>query len=186
MGNSHRLSGKKSPLLRYGVLLIGLILWYSLIWDPLSGKLEDLNAGLEIQEAKIGRLKRDMKRLRGVDKRMKQSEQWRDAAMKGLIRGDTPQVMASNLQDILLKTASEVDLQVVTYKTSRVRKWKDYQLAVATFTVKTDTRKLVHFLKLLDDDRRVFRIQSINVVKVKGRNPHLRVNIEAEALFMKT
>jgi hypothetical protein len=181
---SRQLSSKKSPILRYGLLVIGLVLWYSLIWNPLSGKIEELDSRLDIQEAKIGHLKRDIKRHRGVDQRVMQSEQRLATAVKGLMPGDTPQLVASNLQDILLKMASEADLQVITYKTGRVSKWRGYELAVATFSAKTDIRKLVKFLKLLDDDRRVFRIQSISVVKVMGRDPHLRVNLEVEALFM--
>jgi len=185
MAISHQLSSKRSPLLHYGLLVIGLILWYSLVWAPLSGKIEGLDSRLETQEAKIGRLKRDIKRHRGVDQRVTQSKRRLATAVKGLMPGDTPQLVASNLQDILLKMASEADLQVITYKTGRARKWRGYQLAVATFSAKTDIRKLVKFLKLLDDDRRVFRIQSIRVVKVRGRNPHLRGNLEVEALFMK-
>lgn len=184
MAISRQLSSKRSPLLRYGLLIIGLILWYSLAWAPLSGKIEELDSRLETHEAKIGRLKRDIKRYRGVDQRIVQSEQRLTNALKGIILGDTPQLVASNLQDILLKMASEADLQVITYKTGRVRKWRGYQLAVATFSARTDIRKLVNFLKLLDDDHRVFRIQSISVVKVRGRNSHLRVNLEVEALFM--
>jgi hypothetical protein len=183
---SRQLSSKRSPLLRYGLLVIGLILWYSLIWNPLSGKIEELDSRLETQEAKIGRLKRDIKRHRGIDQRVIQSERRLATALKGLMPGDTPQLVASNLQDILLKMASKADLQVITYKTGRVSKWRGCQLAVATFSAKTDTRKLVKFLKLLDDDHRVFRIQNINLVKVKGRNPHLRVNLEVEALFMQS
>jgi len=185
VGISRQLSSKRSPLLRYGLLVIGLILWYSLVWVPLSGKIEKLDSRLEIQETKIGRLKRDIKRHRGVDQRVMKSEQRLATTVKALMPGDTPQLVASNLQDFLLKMAAEADLQVITYKTGRVSKWRGYQLAVATFSAKTDIRKLVKFLKLLDDDRRIFRIQSISAVKVKGRNPHLRVNFEVEALFMK-
>ena len=164
MGISRRLSSKRSPLLRYGLLVIGLILWYSLVWVPLSGKIEKLDSRLEIQETKTGRLKRDIKRHRGVEKRVMQSEQRLATALKGLLPGDAPQLVASNLQDVLLKMAAEADLQVITYKTGRVSKWRGYQLAVATFSAKTDIRKLVKFLKLLDDDRRIFRIQSISAV----------------------
>jgi len=140
---SRRLSSNGSPLLRYGFLVIGLILWYSLAWAPLSGKIEELDSRIEVQEAKIGRLKRDIKRHRGVDQRIVQSKRRLTVAVKGLMPGDTPQLVASNLQDTLLKMASEAGLQVITYKTGRQRKWRDYQLAVAIFSAKTDIRKLV-------------------------------------------
>jgi type II secretory pathway component PulM len=177
-------SDGKSPILWYGLLVIVLILWYSLVWEPLSQKLGEMDAKIETQEQKIDRLDREIRRNREVDQEIKQAGQKLSALTKNRIPGDTPQLVASNLQDMLLKRASEADLEVITYKTARERKWRGRELAVTTFTVKTDTRKLVHFLKLLEDDRRVFRVYSINVVKVEGRNPHLRVSLEVEALFV--
>ena len=184
MGISRQLSSKRSPLLRYGLLVIGIILWYSLLWAPLSDKIEKLDSRLETQETKVGHLKRDIKRLSGIDQRIVQSEKRLATAVKLLMPGDTPQLVASNLQDVLLKMASEAEIEIITYKTGRPNKWRGYQLAVANFSAKTDTGKLVKFLKLLDDDRRAFRIQSISAVKIQGRNPHLRLNLEVEALFM--
>jgi len=184
VGISHQLSGRQSPLLRYGLLVIGIILWYSLLWAPLSDKIEKLDSRLETQETKVGHLKRDIKRLSGIDQRIVQSEKRLATAVKLLMPGDTPQLVASNLQDVLLKMASEAEIEIITYKTGRPNKWRGYQLAVANFSAKTDTGKLVKFLKLLDDDRRAFRIQSISAVKIQGRNPHLRLNLEVEALFM--
>ena len=176
---------KRSAVLRYGLLVIVLILWYSLVWEPLSGRLEDADTRIEAQRIKIESLKRDIRRHYGVDSRLKQSRQELAQAIKRLIAGNAPQLVASNLQDILLKKASEAGLEVVTYKTARVRKWRGHQLALATFTAKADTRKLVKFLKLLDDDDRLFRISRIDVVKIISRHPYLRISIEAEALFMK-
>lgn len=177
-------SGGGSPVLRYGILVIVLILWQSLIWEPLSQKREEMDTKIEVQEQKIDRLDRELRRNRGLDQEINQTRQKLSALTKDRIPGNTSQLVASNLQDMLLKRASEADLEVITYKTARERKWRGRELAVATFTVKTDTRKLVRFLKLLEDDRRVFRVYSINVVKVEGRAPHLRVSLEVEALFL--
>ncbi len=180
-----RLFDRRNIVLRYGLLVIILILWYSLVWGPLSGKIEDTDTKIEAQKIKIGHLKRDIRHHYGVDTRLKQSKQKLAQTLKKLIAGNAPQLMASNLQDILLKKASEAGLEVITYKTARVRKWRSYQVALATFTAKADTMKLVKFLKLLDDDPRLFRISRIDVVKIRSRHPYIRVSIEAEALFMK-
>jgi len=171
-------------MLRYGLLAIALILWYSLLWDPLAAKLADIDMRIETQEARIDQLNRELRRYRGVDQRLKQAEQQRSQAIGMLVPGNVPQLVASNLQDMLLKKASEAGLEVVTYKTAPVRKWREYQLAVATFTVKASTRKLVHFLRLLQEERMIFRTHSINVVKVQGRDQHLRVSLEVEALVI--
>ncbi|NDY42571.1 hypothetical protein G3N55_06910, partial [Dissulfurirhabdus thermomarina] len=98
--------------------------------------------------------------------------------------GGDPQVVASNLQNLLLKMASEMGLEVVTYRTGPVRKWRDERLAVTTFTFKTQTYGLVRFLKRLEDDGRLVRLETLNVAKVQGRSPHLRVTLEVAALCL--
>jgi hypothetical protein len=155
------------------------------VYTPLSGKIKDLDSRHETQEKKIEYLKQEIKRHRGIDQRIIQSKQRLTNALQRLLPGDTPQVTASNLQDILLKMASKADLEIITYKTGRIKEWRGYHLATATFSAKTDTRKLVNFLRLLDYDHRAFRIHNINLVKIGGRNPYLRVNLEVEALFIK-
>lgn len=174
----------KSPFLRYGILIIVIILWYSFIYDPLSRNLKDRMLQVESQAARIHLINKEFKRLRGVNGRIDQAKSRLARLQKQLVPGDTPQVVASNLQDLLLKKASEAGLEVVTYKTSRSRQWRDYQLAVSTFTVKTDTAKLVGFLNLLEKAGKAYRIYSINIIKVRGRHPYLRVNLEVEALVL--
>ncbi len=174
----------KAPFLRYGILIIVVILWYSFIYDPLSRKLENKTLQVESQTARIRLINKEFKKLRGVNDKIKLAKSKLERLKKQLLPGDTPQVVASNLQDLLLKKASEAGLEVVTYKTSRSRHWRDYQLAVSTFTVKTDTAKLVGFLNLLERAGKEYRIYNINIIKVRGRKPYLRVNLEVEALVL--
>lgn len=178
------MSGKGSPIFSYGLLIVAVILWYALAWEPLSAKRGELELTLQTKDAEIGRLQRELQRHRGVDQRLKQVRRELSVRKGELVPGKTPQLVASNLQDSLLNRASELKVDVVTYKTAPVRKWKDYQLAAVTFTFKTQTSKLVQFLKQLEEDRRAMHLQSLNVVKVPGREPHLRVTVEAEALYL--
>ncbi len=173
---------KKSITIRYGILIICLICWYSLIWDPLSAKVEELEQQVSTQQERIARLEAKLKASSNLEARLKQTKRQLEAAKKNLIPGTSPQLVASTLQNVVLKKASELDVEVVTYKTGSVRTWKDYKLAVVTFTVKTDTKKLVELLKSLQKDKRLYRIQNLNIVKVRGRNPHLRVRFDVEAL----
>lgn len=184
MGIRRLASGRDGPTLRYGVLAIGLILWYALVWDPLSAKRDAIEVDSQAKETEIGRLKRDIERHRTVDQRLKQVKRELAAREGTLVAGETPQGVAASLQDSVLKLASETGQEVVTYKTGPARKWEDYQVAVVTFTFKTGTRKLVGFLKRLEEDRRAMRLRSLNVVGVQGREPHLRTTIEVEALCL--
>ncbi len=184
MGGVSDMLSSKAPFLRYGILIIVIILWYSFIYDPLSRKLDSKMLQMESQAARIRLINKEFKKLRGINNRLKKAKSELARLEQQLVPGDTPQVVASNLQDLLLKKASEAGLEVVTYKTSRSRRWRNYQLAVSTFTAKANTAKLVGFLNLLEKAGKAYRIYSINIIKIRGRNPYLRVNLEVEALVL--
>jgi type II secretory pathway component PulM len=175
-------AGKGSPLLRYGVLVIALILWYSFVWDQIAAKNRALEETIEARQAKITRLQGKLKKYSGFEAKLKKAERSYSALEKRLLRGETPQIVASNLQDLLNTAAAEAGLEVTTYRTIKGRKWKKKQLAAVRLTLKGDIAKLVNFLELIKKKNSLIRINSLNIVKVSGRNPYLRINIEAEAL----
>ncbi len=176
-------AGSRSPLLRYGILAIVVIVWYSFVWDAVSSRTEMLRETLEAKEAKVQRLQAKLKKNSGLESKLKNAERQYTALEKRLLPGDTIQIVASNLQDMLNTAAAEAGLEVTTYRTIKGRKWRKKQLAAVRLTLKGDTAKLVKFLELIKKKNKIVRINSLNVVKVSGRKPYLRINIEAEALF---
>ncbi|NDY43540.1 hypothetical protein G3N55_11910, partial [Dissulfurirhabdus thermomarina] len=52
-------SAGSSRVIRYGAVVIGLILWYALVWDPLWGKMGELETADLAAETKIARLQRE-------------------------------------------------------------------------------------------------------------------------------
>ncbi len=175
---------RKGPVLKYGVLIIGVILWYALIWNPIATKVSELEEENRSKEARIERLDKTIKRLKDVDKRLQRARERLNAAKRDLVPGDDPQLVASNLQNLLLKKASEHGIEVITYKTGPMKKWKGHDLAVVAFTLKTNTRSLVEFLQKLNADRELFRIRTMNIVKIRGRDSYLRARLEFEALCL--
>ncbi len=171
-----------SPLLRYGILVIVVILWYSFVWDAISAKNSQLRDQIEARDAKIKRLQTRIRRFSGLDARLKAAQRQLFALEKRLLPGANPQIVASNLQDILNSAAADAGLEVTTYRTIKGRRWKQRKLAAVRLTLKGDTAKLVKFLELIRKKNGLIRVSNLNVVKVSGRNPYLRINIEAEAL----
>ncbi len=172
----------KNPVLKYGLIILAFVLWYVVLWHPLATKTAEVRSKLQTEEARIEKLKKKLEQYKDLDKRLQKSRAELDRAMAGLVPGDTPQLVASSLQDMLLKKASELNVDVVTYKTGRVRKWKDYHVAVVTFTLDTNTRQLVRFLQSLRKENRLYRIQEMNILRIRGKGSRLRVRLEIEAL----
>ncbi|MDA8161429.1 MAG: GspMb/PilO family protein [Desulfobacteraceae bacterium] len=174
----------KSPVLRYGVLAIAFIIWYSFIFDPLTKKIEEVTSNIDLTDAKILKTKKDIKRLHGIDQQLKQAENDRSMIMKRLIPGQNPQLVASNLQDIILKKASDAGMDVLSYRTFAGNKWHDYQLGTATLITKASTKSLTRFLMSLDSEDRIIRVNNLNIIVMQGNNPYIRVNMDVDALYI--
>lgn len=172
----------KSPVLRYGILAIVIIVWYSFVWDQIDHRIEVLKETIEVKDAAVVRLQAKLKKNSGLEAKLKQEMRLYAALEKRLLPGATPQIVASNLQDLLNTSATEAGLEITTYRTIKGRKWNKRRLAAVRLTFKGDTSMLVKFLELIRKRNSLIRISNMNIVKVSGRKPYLRINIEAEAL----
>ncbi len=175
---------RQPPLVRYGALLIFFIAWYALMYSPIESRIELQKTTIEAQELKIGRLKRRINRLKNIDQTLSLEKKKLEQLKGRLVPGDTIQMVATNIQDSFLKKASKNDINVLVYRSGRPRKWRSYKLAVAIFNLKTNIVKLVHFLEDFYSDKRLQRINNINVSTMRGKEKELRVNLEVEALFL--
>lgn len=172
----------KSPVLRYGILAIIIIVWYSFVWEQIAGRTDILKEAIEVKSATVTRLQAKLKKNSGLETKLKKEMRLYAALEKRLLPGTNPQIVASNLQDLLNTAAAEAGLEVTTYRTIKGRKWRKKQLAAVRLTLKGDTSALVKFLELISKKNSLIRISNMNIVKVNGRKPYLRINIEAEAL----
>ncbi len=174
----------QSALVRYGIVVIVLILWYALIYSPISAKIESMRASSEGQELRIQRLKSRIKKLSTIDKDLTKEKKRLEELKKRLIPGTTLQFVATNMQNDFLQKAKKAGVEVLVYRSGSPRRWRDYQLAVAIFNLKCD---LSHFLDLLDaiyKENRFQRINNVNFSTVRGRKSELRINMEIEGLFL--
>lgn len=175
---------KQPPLVRYGILLIIVIVWHTLIYSPMKSSIELKKTRLEAQELKIARLKKRINRLKDIEKKLSMEKMKLAQLKRRLVPGNSIQMVATNIQDSFLKKASKNDINVLVYRSGRPRKWKSYKLAVAIFNLKTDIVKLVNFLEDFYSEKRLQRINNINVSTMRGKEKELRVNLEVEALFL--
>ncbi len=173
-----------NPLLKYGLLMILVIIWYGFLFQPMMNGIEENRIKAQRLENRLKRLTSTLRRTKNLDKRLADARKGLERRKRQLVPGANHQIVTSNLQDMLLKKAADAGLEVVTYKTSSRKKWRNYTLAVVNLTVKSDTNKLVQYLKSLEDTQKAIRIGSINIVTVRGRNPHIRVRMDVEALYM--
>ncbi len=176
---------KNQPaLVRYGAAAIIIILWYAFILSPVESKMESRQMALEGQELKIQRLKRRIKKLSNLDKEFAQEKKRFQNLKKRLIPGQTLQQVATNLQNSFLQKAKKAKVEVLVYRSGNPRRWRDYKLAVAIFSLKCTLPNFLDLLELLDKENRFQRINNINLSTIRGKKSELRINMEIEGLFL--
>ncbi len=173
-----------SPVVRYGALAIVWIVWYAFFYSGLSSKIKEGETEMDALKIQVSTLTKERERLSKVTSLLKAKEQELDRLKKMAIPGNNPQVVASNLQNLVLTYASQKNIEVLTYRTSSTTRWKGYKVARTTFTFKCNRENFVDLFRFFDTQRKLIRPSRVNIVWVRGRNSHIRVILDIEALFI--
>jgi len=177
---------RQKPIIRYGIFVIIIIIWYSLIYSPLNAKIELIKTEIQQQKLKIKNTNRRIRRLSNIEKMLNRERQELASLKRLLVKGDTIQMVATNIQDAFLKAASKVNVNVLVYRSGSPRKWRQYQLAVSIFNIKADIKQFVELLERIYAQKRLQRLNNVNISTIKKgkENSELRINMEIEALFL--
>ncbi|WP_141674274.1 hypothetical protein, partial [Dissulfuribacter thermophilus] len=174
----------KSPLVRYGILIIIWIAWYSLFYSNLNTRIQENETQISTLKIQLSSLEKEKKRLEEAAKTLGSIENRLSNLKKRVIDGADPQVVASNLQNLILTYASQKGIEVLTYRTSSSTKWKGYSVARTTFTFKCNKNNFVELLRFFGEQKKLIRPSRLNIVWIRGRNAHIRVILDVEALII--
>ncbi|MGQ9499020.1 MAG: hypothetical protein ACUVQ6_01360 [Dissulfurimicrobium sp.] len=174
----------QSPILRYGILIIAIIFWYFFLFDPMAKKIDEMDSRISAVHRKIVKAKTEIKLLHGINEQLRRVEQDKTQLMQRLIPGENPQVVASNLQDDLLKKGADAGMEILSYRTSADGKWHDYQLGTASLVTKTGMKGLTRFMLALDAEDRIIRINNLSIMVIQGPNPYSRISMDVDAICL--
>ncbi len=174
----------QSTLVRYGLIVIVLILWYGLILSPINSRIKTRQETLETQELRVQMLQKRIRKLSNIDKEFSLEKKRFVNLKKRLIPGDSLQLVATNMQNSFLQKAKKAGAEVLVYRSGSPRRWRDYRLAVSIFNLKCNLSQLLDLLESLYREGRLQRINNINFSTIRGRKSELRINMEVEGLFL--
>jgi len=172
----------KSPLVRYGILIIAWILWYSLFYSSIKAKVKQEETRVSALKIRLSSIQREVKNCRKEGMKLAYFKKSISALRAMAIEGGDPQVVASNLQNMILTYASQKNIEVETYRTGSPTKWKNYRVARTTFTFKCNRENFVELLRFFEETKRLVRPKRLNILWIRGRNSYIRVVLDVEAL----
>ncbi len=184
MKKSIKSGSDRSAIVKYGAVIIAVILWYSFLWSPLNARIQKHRTNLEAQEMKINRLKKRITRLKGIDKKLEAEKRRLQAFKSKLVPGKSLQMVSTNIQNSFLKDASDAGLEVLVYRSGPRRHWRKYQLAVSIFNTKGSLSQFVELLERIETGRQLLRLNNVTISNIRGKASKLNINLELEALFM--
>lgn len=172
------------PIIKYGILIIGLILWYVVVWSGLNDLIFQNAAEQEKLSLKLQTLHKETQKLADADKRLKKAEEEFEMLRAKLMQGDNSQVVGNLLQDQLFKFCSDNKIEALSYKTERAGKWQDKETPTVNFTLKTQLPELLKLISYIENrQQHLWRIRQLYIVSMRGNDPHLRVTLGVETIF---
>lgn len=173
-----------SPVIKFGLLVIVWIVWYVFFYSELSSKIKEGETERESLRLQLSTLNKEKEKLSKVTALLEAKRHELENLKKRAIPGDNPQVVASNLQNLVLTYASKKDIDVLSYRTSASSRWKEYTVARTTFTFNCSKENFVELLRFFDFQKKLIRPSRVNIVWIRGKNSHIRVILDIEALFI--
>lgn len=172
------------PIIKYGILVICVIIWYVVVWSGLNDLLSQNAADQEKLSIKLQNLHKETQKLADADKRLKKAQAEFEALKARLMQGENSQVVGNLLQDQLFKFCSDNKIEVLSYKTERPGKWQDKETPTVNFTLKTQLPELLKLISYIENhNQHLWRIRQLYIVSMRGNDPHLRVTLGVETLF---
>jgi len=171
------------PVLGVTFWLALLFGWYKLLFLPLLSARHELDHQIVQTENELSLLHQDIKHYAELAEKSAILEAELEEQTRDLITGANPMEVAQKAQEIIVSFAYEQQLEVVSYKVGRKRKWNGLYVVDLEMEFNGNTDQIVGFLKDVDESCYSVRIKKVNISSGMGVGLH-GLSLVFEALFV--
>ena len=155
------------------VLVVVLILAYQLVLVPLVESQRNVQQELALKKKLLARYEDYIKSGKDMDEELNQRVQQVEAIQGKLLPGETPQINAANLQEILRKLSEKNGIQIRSFRIGEPKEMNFYLRIPVTIEV-TPTKSMAalsYFLYDIENDEKLLVISDLDVTAPNMRNP---------------
>lgn len=155
------------------VLAVVLILAYQLALVPLVESQRNVRQELALKKKLLNRYEDYIKSGRDMDEELNQRVQQVEAIQAKLLPGETPQINAANLQEILRKLSEKNGIQIRSFRIGEPKEMNFYLRIPVTIEVMPtkSMAALSYFLYDIESDEKLLVISDLDVTAPNMRNP---------------
>jgi Tfp pilus assembly protein PilO len=155
------------------VLVVVLILAYQLVVVPLVESQRNVQQELALKKKLLARYEDYIKSGKDMDEELNQRVQQVEAIQGKLLPGETPQINAANLQEILRKLSEKNGIQIRSFRIGEPKEMNFYLRIPVTIEV-TPTKSMAalsYFLYDIENDEKLLVISDLDVTAPNMRSP---------------
>ena len=155
------------------VLAVVLILAYQLALVPLVESQRNVRQELALKKKLLNRYEDYIKSGKDMDEELNQRVQQVEAIQAKLLPGETPQINAANLQEILRKLSEKNGIQIRSFRIGEPKEMNFYLRIPVTIEVMPtkSMAALSYFLYDIESDEKLLVISDLDVTAPNMRNP---------------
>ncbi len=155
------------------LLIVALLLAYRFAFLPVLESQRNVRQELDLKKKLLARYEEYIKTGKEVDEGLNQKVQQVEAIQAKLLDGETPQINAANLQEILRKLSERNGIQIRSFRIAEPKEMNFY-LKIPLVIEITPTKSmaaLTYFLHDIENYEKKLVISDLDVTAPNMRNP---------------
>ncbi|RPJ04168.1 MAG: hypothetical protein EHM36_11165 [Deltaproteobacteria bacterium] len=159
----------------FTLLLIGVavILAYRFAYVPIEASQKRVQDELDAKKKALGKYQEYVRSGKGIEEELNQTAQRLEAVQAKLLPGETPQIMAANLQEVLKKLSERNGIQIKSFRVGEPKEMTFYVRIPVTIEISPtkSAASLAYFLYDVENYEKILLISDLDITAPNMRAP---------------
>jgi Tfp pilus assembly protein PilO len=168
-----KLRGGRSGLFTFLLIGIVLVLAYRFAYVPLETSERQMREELDAKKKALSRYQEYVKSGKGIEEELNQTARRLEAVQTKLLPGETPQIMAANLQEVLKKLSERNGIQIKSFRVGEPKEMTFYVRVPVTIEINPtkSAASLAYFLYDVENYEKLLLISELDITAPNMRTP---------------
>jgi len=164
--------GRRGILTLLLLAIAGYLLYYFALL-PLWNSQKKVAEEIVLKKKALGRYQEYIRSGKGIEEELSQTAQRLEAVQAKLLPGETPQIMAANLQDLLKKLSERNGIQIKSFRVAEPKEMTFYVRIPVTIEINPtkSAASLAYFLYDIENYEKSLFISDLDITAPNMRNP---------------
>ena len=172
-GSWSKLKGGRRGLFTLLLIGVAVILAYRFAYIPIETSQRRVKEELDIKKKALGKYQEYVKSGKGIEEELNQTAQRLEAVQSKLLPGETPQIMAANLQEVLKKLSERNGIQIKSFRVGEPKEMTFYVRIPVTIEINPtkSAASLAYFLYDVENYEKLLLISDLDITAPNMRTP---------------